>query len=97
MFEKSTPRYLTRGVNDSIPITLQLFMWECIDKMPAPKDYLQVFTLSVENGLQVIKHTSEQPEYERKYVLPAVAEPITEKIYVIDSEEYCTMLLADEY
>ena len=40
---------------------------------------------------------SEQPEYERKYVLNAVAEPISETIFVIDSEEYCTMLLADEY
>ena len=26
-------RYLTRGVYSEIPIELQLFMWECIDKL----------------------------------------------------------------
>lgn len=97
MFEKEKGRYLTNGVNTSIPLELQIFMWEAIDRMPEPKDYLQVFKLSVENGLQVVKHSSEQPEFEMTYVLPTADTQITEKIYVIDSEEYCTMLLAEEY
>ena len=97
MFEPEKKRYLTRGVDESIPPELQLFMWEAIDQVPEPKDYLQVFTLSVENGLQCIHHKSEQPAFEMTYILPTVEKPVIAKIYCIDSEEYCTMLLAEEY
>ena len=61
MFENNKPRYLTRGIDAEIPVEIQLFLWTAIDKMPEPKDYLQVFNLSAVNGLQVIDHTSEQP------------------------------------
>lgn len=97
MFESSKKRYLTRGVNEAISFEIQLFLWEAVDNMPAPKDYLQVFNLSVENGLQVIHHTSEQPEFDMTYILTTVNTDITEKIYIIDDGEQCTMLLAEEY
>jgi len=97
MFEKNKGRYLTRGVNAEIPPELQLFMWQAIDQMPQPKDYLQVFRLSVENGLQVIHHSSEQPEFEMTYILAAADTAVTEKVYVIDDGDHCTMLLASEY
>ena len=42
MFEPEKKRYLTRGVDETIPPELQLFMWEAIDQIPEPKDYLQV-------------------------------------------------------
>ena len=51
MFEKSKDRYLTRGVDAEIPLYLQMFLWDAVDNMPQPKDYLQVFRLSEENGL----------------------------------------------
>ena len=72
MFENNKGRYLTRGVDAEIPLDIQIFMWEAVDNMPEPKDYLQVFNLSVENGLQVIKHTSEQPKFEMTYILTAL-------------------------
>ena len=97
MFEKSKPRYLTRGVDAEIPLKIQVFLWAAIDKMPDPKDYLQVFKLSAANGIQVIDHTSEQPEFHMTYLLTTVEDPVTAKVYVMDSEEYCTMLLAEEY
>ena len=97
MFEKSKPRYLTRGVDAEIPLKIQVFLWAAIDKMPDPKDYLQVFKLSAANGIQVIDHTSEQPEFHMTYLLTTVEDPVTAKVYVMDSEEYCTMLLASEY
>ena len=40
-----TNRYLTCGVDNTIPLELQLFMWDCVDRLPEPKDYLQVFEL----------------------------------------------------
>ena len=66
MFEKSKGRYLTRGVDAEIPIALQVMMWQAVDQMPKPKDYLQVFRLSEENGLQIVHHTSEQPQFEMR-------------------------------
>ena len=58
MFEKSKDRYLTRGVDAEIPIELQVLMWQAVNQMTEPKDYLQVFRLSEENGLQIVNHTS---------------------------------------
>ena len=97
MFEPNKKRYLTRGVDAEIPLEIQLFLWNAIDHMPEPKDYLQVFHLSNVNGLQVIEHSAEQPEYKMQYILTQIEKPITAKIYCIDSEEYCMMLLAEEY
>ena len=97
MFEPEKKRYLTRGVDETIPPELQLFMWEAIDQMPEPKDYLQVFELTVANGLQVIHHSTEQPEFDMTYVLAAAEMTVTAKVYVIDDGEHCTMLLAEEY
>lgn len=96
MFENDKKRYLTRGIDAEIPIELQIFMWQAVDTMPEPKDYLQVFNLSEENGLQVIHHTSEQPAFEMTYII-TTDKPITAKVYIIDDSDHCTMLLAKEY
>ena len=96
MFEKSKGRYLTRGVDAEIPIELQVLMWQAVDQMPEPKDYLQVFWLSKESGLQIIHHTSEQPQFEMTYIAET-EKPVTAKVYIIDDGEHCTMLLAEEY
>lgn len=97
MFERSKGRYLTRGIDAEIPIDIQIFMWEAVDRMSEPKDWLQVFNLSVENGLQVIKHTSEQPKFDMTYILMTLTKAVTAKIYIIDDGGHCTMLLAEEY
>ena len=97
MFENNKGRYLTRGVDAEIPLDIQIFMWEAVDNMPEPKDWLQVFNLSVENGLQIIKHTSEQPKFDMTYNLTALTKAVTAKVYIIDDGDHCTMLLAEEY
>ena len=89
-------RYLSRGVDDTIPIELQLFMWGCIDQLPEPRDYLQVFDLEQVGIMQSITHRSEQPEYLKVYLL-TFKKPIVEKVYVIDDGDNSTMLLASEY
>ena len=91
-----TKRYITKGAQSEIPIELQIFMWRCIDSMPEPKDYLQVFRLSSFEGKQKIVHEQEQPEYKKEYIL-TVEKPIIAKVYVIDDGDHCTMLLAEEY
>ena len=92
----SNNRYLTKGVQAEIPLELQLFMWECIDNLPEPKDYLQFFKLEVFGEMQRVTHTSEEPEYKMEYLIPSES-PITAKIFVIDDGDHSTMLLAEEY
>ncbi len=89
-------RYLTRGVADEIPLELQLFMWSCIDKLPEERDYFQVFKFENLNGIQKITHFFEQPKYHMEYLI-TTENPITAKVYIIDSNKYSTMLLASEY
>ena len=89
-------RYITKGVQSEIPAVLQLFMWDCIATMKEPKDYLQIFRLSICNGMQSIIYEQEQPEYKHEHLLYC-NNPITAKIYVIDDGDHCTMLLAEEY
>ncbi|MDE6848681.1 MAG: DUF960 domain-containing protein, partial [Ruminococcus sp.] len=38
----------------------------------------------------------EQPPFRREYLIPS-DNPITQKVYIIDSDTYSTMLLAEEY
>ena len=83
-------RYLTCGVDSTIPLELQLFMWDCVEKMHGEKDYLQVFELKAEEPMQSISHSSEEPEYHRVYLIPSDA-PITAKIYIIDDGDHSTM------
>ena len=89
-------RYLTRGVSDTIPLQLQIFIWNLIDCLPEECDYLQVFRLKHFGEIQQIEHTAEEPEYRKIYLFPS-DEPITAKIYVIDDDDHSTMLLAEEY
>lgn len=89
-------RYLTCGVDNTIPLELQLFLWECVEHMPTPKDYLQIFELSPSGRMQLIKHHSEEPEYNMEYLISSDS-PITEKLYIIDDGDHSTMLLASEY
>lgn len=65
--------------------------------MPLPKDYLQVFSLTVENGKAKIKHSQEDPDYQKEYSLNVDAPFFAGKIFVIDDKSYSTMLLANEY
>ena len=101
-------RYMTRGINADIHPVLQNTMWSMIDEdiaVDLTMDYLQVFNLKpvTENGkrFQEIKHTQEQPKRERILNVDFYANlgiaPISEKVFVIDSGEYVTMMLADEY
>lgn len=98
-------RYMTKGIDQGLPMELIIFLWSRIDQLKAESngdmDYLQVFDLkeitepAIEENQMVI-HRTEVPEYSRSYAI-SVGKPITEKVYVIDSGDYCTMLFAEEY
>lgn len=102
MFKKNN-RYVTRGINEKIDVRLQLIMWGLIDdlkcKANTELDYLQVFKLRKEMDFIIIEHSQEVPEYKDVQAIYLEGVELKEdiKIYVIDSRDYSTMLLSEEY
>jgi len=45
-------RFITKGVSSQVGLLLQLFMWQCIDEMKMPKNYLRVFEFTLEDEKQ---------------------------------------------
>lgn len=72
-------------------------MWQCIDELNIPKDYLQVFNCTMYDGKQKITHIHEEPEYQKGYLFNTDAPIFIGKIFVIDNDDYTTMMLANEY
>jgi len=109
MFDKNTPRYLSRDVAEYIPVEIHVFLERSIEKMRnrVDLDYLQVFELSVEiaNGVVKLVHTQEEPECEQTTFwtissLAGVFDNIEKwngkKIYVIDDGIAITTLFPYE-
>ncbi len=102
MFDDGS-RYVSRGINDEIPIDVQIFMWQLIEELKdtiEDVDYLQVFTISTidesENKLRII-HSQEVPQYNKIWIFKGSNPCNDGKIFVIDDGDHSTMLLADEY
>ena len=102
MFDNGS-RYVSRGINNEIPIDVQMFMWKLIEELKdtiEDVDYLQVFTISTvdesENKIRII-HSQEVPEYKKIWIFEASEPCNEEKIFVIDDWSHATMLLAKEY
>jgi hypothetical protein len=94
-------RYITKGVDTTISLQLQLLIWSLAASIPCEKDYLLVFNLTpnFENGenRQIIKVSQEVPMYETSYSF-CCQDAISEKLYMIDDEDnHITLLLASEY
>lgn len=102
MFNKNN-RYVTRGVNEEVDIRLQIIIWSMIDKLKdegnVELDYLQVFKIRKEGSEVIIEQSQEVPGHNETYrvELEDVEIGNANKIYVIDSGEYSTMLLPSEY
>ena len=90
-------RFVTSGIAEKVPLELQMILWDMIDTMDEPRDYLQVFDLSEENGKQKIVHAQEQPEYMKEYLFETGTPFLCAKIFVIDDVTHSTMLFNYEY
>jgi len=92
-------KFITCGVNAAIPLALQLLLWQMIDAVPVPKDYLQVFKLSVKDQKLHVEHSQEEPEYKKEIDIQLGRDEISvsASLFVIDDGDHSTMLLADEY
>ncbi|UUC42746.1 DUF960 domain-containing protein [Clostridioides difficile] len=57
-------KFLTKGIENEIPIQLQVFMWNLIDKLKIKRDYLQVFDIApIDSSFMLITHKQEAPKY----------------------------------
>lgn len=91
------PKYLTRGIQCTLPAWLVILLWSLIDRIPDDsRDYLQIFRLTRTGTGQHIAHSQEQPPYSYEMDV-SCGEAITAKIFVIDDQTHSTMLLAEEY
>ena len=100
MFEKNRPKYETKGINTKLPLGVRVLLWGIIETVSneVKLDYLQIFQLEREgNNMLKITHSQEVPQYEKVYIFPISEGNVEGKIFVIDDETHCTMLLADEY
>ena len=99
MFQEN--KYITCGVEEHVPVTIQLMLWHMIElaRNRVELDYLQVFNISKDNntGLVHITHHQEQPEYKNEVFVLCDDEVDSHKVFVIDDVTHCTMLLAEEY
>lgn len=100
----TSQRCATRGISTEVGLDIQLTLWSMIDKRKntgIEVDYLQVFELSIvrQDGvlLQKVVHRQECPPATNTYLLPMVETPIKITIWTMDCDEYCMMLLPEEY
>lgn len=94
-------KYVSRQANEIVPIEIQILMWSMIDELKEKikVDYLQIFRLKKKEDKVIIEHEQEVPPYKEQYELQENNISIEHdiKIYVIDSTDYSTMILAEEY
>ena len=102
MFNKNN-RYMTRGIKETLDISLQMKLWKMVDDLKESKeielDYLQVFKIRRSNEELIIDHTQEVSEYKKIYTFNKLSSLVEEdlKIFIIDENDYNIMLLAEEY
>ena len=97
MFDKG--KYITRGVADKVPLSLQLLMWQMIDSLPVTKDHLQVVRLVPKDLKLHIVHLQEQPPYKTELDIAISRDElnVSADLFVIDDGDLATMLRTEEY
>ena len=106
MFEDKGNRYLTRGVQGAVPLTIQLYCWQLIDQKrkeaETKLDYLQIFEFNRDDQRQAIEivYRQEEPFFIQYYeykITKSVSDFKIDKLWVIDDGTNQTMLLPEEY
>ena len=101
MFQSKNNRYVTRSVDNTVPIETQFFLWSLIDDQVQngnALDYFQKFELKATAKGQRILHSQEVPQWSQATLMTAPSECcINKTIWVIDSDDYQTMLFPEDY
>ncbi|SCS78717.1 DUF960 family protein [Staphylococcus caeli] len=101
-------RYITRGIANSLPITLQKQLWQLVSEREQEQskeleaiDYFHIFQFNMHNNQLYIKHKQERPAYVKTHKAN-IKQPINiNKVYIIREDDvdlsYYVMLLPEEY
>ncbi|ELK39419.1 hypothetical protein D478_24483 [Brevibacillus agri BAB-2500] len=101
----TSDRYVRRGVNEVVPVELQLILWSILEKRQErgdQLDFLKVFELSAEwvdgEPLQKVINRQEQPFHREVFYVDHTENlAIGVTVWIVDSRTYSTMLLPEEY
>lgn len=92
---------MTRSIAEEVPIATQIFLWSLIDDQVnkgTQLDYLQKFELSATETGQAIVYSQEEPKWSQGKLLKIPNQfCITKTIWIIDNEDYQTMLFPEDY
>ena len=101
MFKSKNNRYVTRGINEAVPQETQFFLCSLIDDQVQngnEMDYFQQFELKATEDGQHVVHSQEEPKWSQETLLKVPSDCcITKTIWVIDNEDYQTMLFPEDY
>ena len=101
MFQSKNNCYVTRSVDNTVPIETQFFLWSLIDDQVQngnTLDYFQKFELKATAKGQRILHSQEEPQWSQTTIMAIPSECcITKTIWVIDNDDYQTMLFPEDY
>ncbi|MCD8892246.1 DUF960 domain-containing protein [Staphylococcus nepalensis] len=101
-------RYITRGIDNNLPIILQQQLWKLVaqrenkqSKEREAIDYFHVFQFNMHNNQLYVKYKQERPAYVKTHKAN-VKQPINvNKVYIIREDDvdlsYYVMLLPEEY
>lgn len=101
-------RYITRGIANSVPITLQKQLWKLVAQREHEQfddneslDYFHIFQFNMHNDQLCIKHKQERPTYVKTHKTNVKQSININKVYIIREDDvdlsYYVMLLPDEY
>lgn len=101
-------RYITRGIAQNLPTTLQHQIWQLISEHENEQfkeleaiDYFHVFQFNMHNNQLYIKHQQERPAYVKTHKANVKQSIDINKIYIIKEDDvdlsYYIMLLPNEY
>ena len=101
-------RYITRGIAQNLPTTLQHQLWQVVAQRENEQskeleeiDYFHVFQFNMHNNQLYIKHKQERPEYVKIHKGNYSKAVNISKVYIIREDDvdlsYYVMLLPKEY
>ncbi|ARD48838.1 DUF960 family protein [Sporosarcina sp. P33] len=99
MFDPTKPFYMTRAIAEELSEEHQQFILQYIHQHHQHlNDYLQIFEFYIEDGEQWLVQRQEQPERETTiFVGLEETEPINEKVWVQDQQDYVIILYPQDY
>ncbi|WP_394868010.1 DUF960 family protein [Staphylococcus saprophyticus] len=101
-------RYITRGIAQNLPTTLQHQLWQLVSKRENEQseeleaiDHFHIFQFHVLNDQLYIKHKQERPAYVKTHKANVKQSINVNKVYIIREDDvslsYYVMLLPEEY